>query len=119
MPETTYESISPFVQAEWRFADAWLLTGGLRHERGQLQVDDYLTIPDQRTVPAGVTGTRYLVTGGTTKTTETLPNLGLVWEATDALKLYASYAEGYTVADIGRVLRGITATNGRPSSRAK
>ena len=113
VPETTYESVSPFVQAEWRFADAWLLTGGLRHERGELQVDDYLTIPDQRTVPAGVKGTRYLVTGGTTKTTETLPNLGLVWEATDALKLYASYAEGYTVADIGRVLRGITAAGQR------
>lgn len=70
VPETTYESVSPFVQAEWRFADAWLLTGGLRHERGELRVDDYLTIPDQRTVPAGVKGTRYLVTGGTTKTTE-------------------------------------------------
>ena len=39
--------------------------------------------------------------------------MGLVWEATSALKLYASYSEGYTVADVGRVLRAITAPGQR------
>lgn len=109
VPKTTYESWSPFVQAEWWVTDTVMLTGGLRYEHGTLEVDDYLTIPDQRTSPPGVKGTRYLVTGGSPTTSETLPNLGLVWEATDALKLYASYSEGYTVADVGRVLRAITA----------
>lgn len=113
VPETTYQSWSPFVQAEWWLTDALMLTGGLRYERGKLEVDDYLTIPDQRTTPPGVKGTRYLVAGGSPETSETLPNFGVVWEATDALKLYASYAEGYTVADVGRVLRGITAPGQR------
>ncbi|MEJ1096239.1 MULTISPECIES: TonB-dependent receptor [unclassified Pseudoxanthomonas] len=108
VPETVYESWSPFVQAEWWITDAVMLTAGLRHERGKLRVGDYLTIPDQRVVPAGVKGTRYFVEGGSPATSETMPNAGLVWEATDALKLYASYAEGYTVADIGRVLRAVT-----------
>lgn len=108
VPETVYESWSPFVQAEWWITDAVMLTAGLRHERGKLQVGDYLTIPDQRVVPAGVKGARYFVEGGSPATSETMPNAGLVWEATDALKLYASYAEGYTVADIGRVLRAVT-----------
>jgi len=109
VPETTYESWSPFVQMEWWVADSVMLSGGLRYERGKLEVDDYLTIPDQRTSPAGVKGTRYLVEGGSPSTSEVLPNLGVVWEVSDALKLYASYSEGYTVADIGRVLRAITA----------
>lgn len=113
VPETAYESWSPFVQAEWWVTDTVMLTGGLRYEHGTLEVDDYLTIPDQRTSPPGVKGTRYLVTGGSPTTSETLPNLGLVWEATDALKLYATYSEGYTVADIGRVLRAITAPGQR------
>lgn len=108
VPETVYESRSPFVQAEWWLTDTVMLTGGLRYERGKLKVDDYTTIPDQRVVPAGVKGTRYFVEGGSPTTSETMPNIGLVWEATDALKLYASYAEGYTVADIGRVLRAVT-----------
>jgi iron complex outermembrane receptor protein len=100
VPETTYESWSPFVQLEWWLSDAVMLTGGLRHERGKLEVDDYTTIP------ANEGGSRF-VEGGSPTTSETLPNIGIVWEATDALKLYASYAEGYTVADIGRVLRAI------------
>lgn len=106
VPETTYESWSPFVQAEWWVTDTLMLTGGLRHERGKLEVDDYTTIP------ANAGGSQF-VEGGAPTTRETMPNLGLVWEATDALKLYASYSEGYTVADIGRVLRAIN----RPGQR--
>lgn len=108
VPETTYQSISPFVQAEWWVTDSVMLTGGLRHERAKLKVDDYTTIP------ANAGGSQF-VKGGSPKTRETLPNGGVVWEATDALKLYASYAEGYTVADVGRVLRGIT----RPDQRVE
>jgi iron complex outermembrane receptor protein len=109
VPETTYESWSPFVQLEWWISDAVMLTGGLRHERGKLEVDDYTTIP------ANDGGSQF-VEGGSPSTSETLPNLGIVWEATDALKLYGSYAEGYTVADIGRVLRAITQPNQRVDS---
>lgn len=98
VPETVYSSVSPFVQAQWRITDSVILTGGLRHERGELQVDDYTTLP--------VHGSQQ-VAGGEPQTRETLPNLGVVWEATEALKIYASYAEGHTVADIGRLLRAI------------
>lgn len=97
VPPTTYESLSPLVQAEYRVGDL-LFSGGLRHERARLQVDDFTTIPRN--------GSQH-VAGGAPEYTQTLPNFGVVWEAADALKLYASYAEGYTVADIGRVLRGI------------
>lgn len=97
VPETTYTSLSPFVQLQWTVGDVSLV-GGLRHERGELAVDDYVTLP--------VYGAQR-VAGGNPKTRETLPNGGIVWQASDALTLYASYAEGYTVADIGRVLRAI------------
>ena len=99
VPPTTYESVSPLLQAEYRLGDL-LFTGGLRHERARLEVDDYLTIPRNGS---------HVVAGGAPEYTQTLPNVGVVWETTDALKLYASYAEGYTVADVGRVLRGIKA----------
>ncbi|MGH8079583.1 MAG: TonB-dependent receptor, partial [Lysobacter sp.] len=104
VPETQYESWSPFMQAEWWVADKVMLTAGVRHERGTLEVGDFTTIP------ANAGGSRF-VKGGSPKTRETLPNYGIVFEATDALKFYASYSEGYTVADIGRVLRGITTPN--------
>ncbi|MFK3651320.1 TonB-dependent receptor [Lysobacter enzymogenes] len=104
VPQTQYESWSPFLQAEWWVADKVMLTAGVRHERGELKVADFSTIP------ANAGGSRF-VRGGKPKTRETLPNYGIVFEATDALKFYASYSEGYTVADIGRVLRGITTPN--------
>lgn len=106
VPQTQYESWSPFVQAEWWVADKVMLTAGVRHERGTLKVGDFTTIP------ANAGGSRF-VEGGSPKTRETLPNYGIVFEASDALKFYASYSEGYTVADIGRVLRGITTPNQR------
>ncbi|KFL35761.1 TonB-dependent receptor [Arenimonas donghaensis] len=97
VPETTYSSVSPFAQLVWTLGDVSLV-GGLRHERGELEVDDYTTLP--------IYGAQR-VTGGNPKTTETLGNAGITWQATHALAFYGSYAEGYTVADIGRVLRAI------------
>ncbi|MBB6364997.1 iron complex outermembrane receptor protein [Xanthomonas sacchari] len=105
VPATTYSSLSPFLQTEYRIASHWLLSAGVRYERGTLEVRDFTTIPSNN-------GGQF-VRGGKPTTTETLPNVGLVWEATDALKLYASYSEGYTVADIGRVLRSIDVPNQR------
>lgn len=103
VPETTYESVAPFVQAEYRVGPVSLI-GGLRHERAELQVDDFTTLP--------IYGSQR-VEGGSPRTRETLGNLGAIWNLTDAFKLYASYAEGYTVADIGRVLRAISTPDQR------
>lgn len=97
VPPTTYQSVSPLVQAEYRLGPV-LVTGGVRHERAKLDVDDFVTLPQY--------GTQF-VEGGSPEFSETLPNLGVVWEAGNALKFYASYAEGYSVADIGRVLRAV------------
>ena len=47
------------------------------------------------------------VQGGSTRFSKTLPNLGAVWYLNDRLNLFASYAEGYTLPDVGRVLRAI------------
>jgi iron complex outermembrane receptor protein len=98
VPETTYSSVSPFAQLQWTLGRVSLV-GGLRHERGELEVDDYTTLPVYGAQP---------VAGGNPKTRETLGNAGITWQATDALAFYGSYAEGYTVADIGRVLRAIS-----------
>lgn len=98
VPETTYESVSPLVQAEYWVGDNLMLAAGVRHERGKLEVDDYVTLP--------MYGAQR-VQGGEPTMRDTLPNFGAVWHVTDTLNLYASYAEGYNVADVGRILRAI------------
>jgi len=96
VPNTVYRSVSPFVQAEWWLGSKVMLTGGLRHERATLDVDDYTTLPFYNST---------FVEGGEVDMRETLPNFGAVWHIIDTLNVYTSYAEGYTVADVGRVLR--------------
>lgn len=107
VPETEYRSVSPFAQAELWLGGKLMLTGGLRAERGKLRVDDYTTL--------AFYGARQ-VQGGEPELHETLPNLGAVWYATDTLNLYASYSEGYTVADVGRVLRAVNTPGQRVES---
>jgi len=104
VPRTTFESVSPLVQAEYWIGDALMIAGGLRHESGKLKVGDYVTLPQY--------GAQH-VAGGEPKMREMLPNIGTVWHVTDTLNVYASYAEGYNVADVGRILRAINRADQR------
>lgn len=99
VPQTRLESISPFVQIGWDVSDSVSLSAGVRREFAGLEVDDYVTIAS-----AGNT----FVAGGDPEFTQTLPNAGLVWRFVDNWRFYASYSEGFTMPDVGRVLRGVS-----------
>ncbi|HEY8586165.1 MAG TPA: TonB-dependent receptor [Rhodanobacter sp.] len=98
VPDSTYTGWAPFLQAEYWPLQSLSLSGGLRHEHGELDVPTFQTLAFYH----GVT-----VQGGSTSFSKTLPNAGAVWYLGDRLNLFASYAEGYTLPDVGRVLRGI------------
>lgn len=99
VPESTFKSVSPFVQLNQDLLDGRiLLSGGLRHEMARLEVGDYTTLASYGSQE---------VTGGKPKFEETLPNLGLVYNVGDAWSLYGSYSEGFTMPDVGRVLRAV------------
>ena len=98
VPDSTYTGWAPFLQAELWVLPSLSLNGGLRQEHGWLDVPTFRTLAFYN----GVT-----VQGGSTRFSKTLPNLGAVWYLNDRLNLFASYAEGYTLPDVGRVLRAI------------
>lgn len=100
VPVTTYKSLAPFIQLHQALMDRRLhLSAGLRHESAMLEVDDYETLwaPD---------GARQ-VAGGEPSFEETLFNVGATFEAREGLIGYASYAQGFTMPDVGRVLRAV------------
>ena len=99
VPEMTLREIAPFVQLQRTFLQKVLLTGGVRVTAAELQVGDFTTLPSSMST---------FVRGGSPTFTEVLPNVGAVFHTTDSLSFYASYAEGFTMADVGRVLRGVT-----------
>jgi iron complex outermembrane recepter protein len=99
VPETTFRSVAPFVQGNLKLADGMVrLAGGVRYENVRLDVPDFTTL--------AFYGSRQ-VGGGKPKFEKALINGGVILEPLEGLRAYASYAEGYTIADVGRILRAI------------
>ncbi|WP_137680396.1 TonB-dependent receptor [Aurantiacibacter suaedae] len=100
VPESDFRSLAPFVQGNLALAGGLVrLAGGLRYENVQLKVDDFTTLASYGAVN---------VAGGSPSFENLLLNGGVVVEPIDGLRAYGSYAEGFTIADVGRILRGIT-----------
>ncbi|MCT8987879.1 TonB-dependent receptor [Shewanella phaeophyticola] len=98
VPEMSLITSSPFMQLEYEFFNSWLISAGARYESADLDVDDFVTLPTYNNTQ---------VAGGKPSYTETLVNVGLVYELNDAITLYASYSEGFDMPDVGRVLRAL------------
>ena len=99
VPPTKFQSIAPFFQGNLSLLDDKVhLAGGVRFENVELKVDDFTTL--------AFYGSRK-VAGGNPDFKATLANGGIVVEPAKGLRVYGSYAEGYTVPDVGRILRGI------------
>lgn len=111
VPPAEFRSLAPFAQANLALFDKALrLAGGVRHESVRITIDDYTTLasynPAHRTAP--VSG--YAVSGGSPEFSDTLWNGGVIVEPLAGIRAYASYAEGYTVPDVGRIARAINRT---------
>lgn len=101
VPFTTYEGWSPYLQLEKPFG-ALTLSGGLRYEFAALDVPDFTTIES-----SGST----FVRGGRPTFEQPLVNLGANWRVNDRLTVYGGLAQGFGMADIGRILRAINTPN--------
>ena len=93
VPEMRQDTIGPFVQAEFDLSDALMLHGGARYEKIYFDVDDYTTVFGSN------------VQGGELDYSDTVFNVGAVYYFTDAVSGFASFSQGFTVPEIGRVLR--------------
>jgi iron complex outermembrane receptor protein len=103
VPPTTFRSFAPFAQANLELAGGlFRLIGGVRLENVRLEVPDYTTL--------AFYGSRN-VTGGTPAFHRLLENGGIIFEPASGVRAYASYSEGYTVPDVGRILRAVTQPN--------
>ncbi len=99
VPPTDFRSIAPFGQANLALFDKTLrLAGGVRWENVEISIDDYTTL---------ASANRTFVSGGTPKFSDALLNGGVIVEPIRGVRVYGSYAEGFTVPDIGRITRAI------------
>jgi iron complex outermembrane receptor protein len=98
VPETEFTNYAPFVQLRYNQVKNWTFSAGARYEYGRLSVADFTTLASSNSS---------YVTGGEPSFNELLKNFGVVHQWSDSLRLYASYSEGFSMPDVGRVLRAI------------
>nr|WP_233132634.1 TonB-dependent receptor [Paraferrimonas haliotis] len=96
VPESRYDNIAGYAQADYNITSKLTVSGGLRYEHAKLVVDDYKTL----------WGSGYVdVKGGSPDFSKTLGNLGLNYQLNKQWRLYTNFSQGFSMPDIGRVLR--------------
>jgi iron complex outermembrane receptor protein len=123
VPPSDFRSLAPFGQANLKLFDGVVrLAGGLRWENVKIKIDDFHTLasttlvpcpppPATQPVPCGLASYGGVdVAGGKPKFQDLLINGGVIVEPWAGIRAYASYAEGFTVPDIGRITRAVNRT---------
>jgi iron complex outermembrane receptor protein len=109
VPPSDFQSLAPFAQLNLALLDGKVrLAGGGRWENVTIKIDDFHTLASTTAVgtnPATFGGVA--VSGGKRKFDDLLLNGGVIVEPWDGIRAYASYAEGFTMPDIGRITRAI------------
>ncbi|WOF42856.1 TonB-dependent receptor [Sphingopyxis indica] len=112
VPPTDFRSLAPFGQANLELAGGLVrLAGGARYENVKISIADYHTLAATTydgSDPATYGGVD--VAGGSPSFDDLLLNGGVIVEPLAGIRAYASYAEGYTVPDVGRITRAVADT---------
>ncbi len=101
VPYTTFRGWSPFAQVEKPLGQL-TLHGGFRYELAELEVGDFTTLESARST---------FVRGGKPSFEEPLFNVGANWRVHRRLTVFGGFAQGYGMADVGRILRAINTPN--------
>jgi len=102
VPVTRFGNWAPFLQLDHQPVPGLTLSAGLRWEVARLDVPTFTTLAGNRADFREVS-----VTGGAPGFDEPLLNVGGVFHPLEGLRLYATWAQAFTMPDVGRVLRGI------------
>ncbi len=93
-PPQTLKSRAVFGQIQVPLLDRFTITAGIRHEEADLKIEDFNSL---------FTGSD--ITGGTLDYSATPVNIGVTYDVTDAINLFAGFSQGFEVASVGRSLR--------------
>ena len=93
-------SLGLFAQSSWDITDQWQISGGLRYENVDLSVEDYnlaFRFPRERQ-------------GGESSFDDVLFNAGLLYRPIPEVGIFASFAQGFSIPNLGSSLQGVPST---------
>ncbi len=115
VPPADFRSLAPFAQANLKLFDEKVrVAGGARWENVQITIPDYHTLASTTATATPNNAAAYggvAVSGGAPKFDDVLLNGGVIFEPWSGIRAYASYAEGFTVPDVGRIARAVNKPN--------
>ncbi|MEH2465231.1 TonB-dependent receptor domain-containing protein [Nostoc sp.] len=97
IPPYTFNDLGIFAQLQGQLGN-FTFSGGARYVKLTASVDDYTAYNFGVTEPRDIEG-------GTLTADDVLFNLGGVYKITDKIGLFASFSQGFSFPDIGRILR--------------
>jgi len=99
IPELEQDALAGFFQLDVPVGDVGEISGGVRHEAIWLDIPAF-------TGPGGLFGPGGTVGGGELEYDETLFNIRGAVYLSDEIDLFGGFSQGFSVVDVGSVLRG-------------
>ncbi|EDX85180.1 TonB-dependent receptor plug domain protein [Synechococcus sp. PCC 7335] len=99
IPPYDFSDLGLFAQMQWEPTDRWTLNGGTRYVNLQASVDDYQAISLFSEDPPRD------IEGGSVNADGFVFNVGTVYDFADNVSAFASFGQGFSFPDLGRVLR--------------
>lgn len=91
-PPYDLESLGLFGQLRWEVTEQLRLSGGVRHERIGFEANDFTTLFGD------------FIEGGSQNVSDTVFNAGIVFNATDAISLFANFTQGFALPRLSSTL---------------
>jgi iron complex outermembrane receptor protein len=104
VPKMNMVNVGPFVQLQASIFDDFSFNGGLRYESISIGVVDYATLKPYN-ASTKTFGNSIDVKGGDLNYGNLVFNSGLRYKKYNFLKPYINFSQGFSVADVGLVLR--------------
>jgi len=90
---------SLFAQADWKLDEQWSLSAGLRHQKMDVSVDDFVASQQQVLIASGVGKSAAAIAGGDNSYSVTLPNAGVIFRLNGNNQGWLNYSEGFDLPD--------------------
>ena len=104
VPEMKMFNLAPFAQAKINLLKSLVLKGGIRFEKVNIAIENYKTLPAVNTVNGSVSPS-INVKGGDLNYSAFVFNAGLRYNLFELFSPYLSFSQGFSVSDLGLVLR--------------
>lgn len=98
-PHIGINSIAGFAQAGWNILPKLSLSAGIRQQRINVKVDDFVDYRQQALMAYGVGTSADAVKGGEKSYNVTSFNGGLIYKATPHMQTWLNFSEGFSLAD--------------------